>query len=71
MKKPSKRKASSNLYLVRHYYQSYELAQMLTFEKVFHSKKKAIEFLKANGGVLTRWSYQEQIVLPKRRGGKR
>ena len=62
MKKAS-RKPRGNLYLVRHFYKSYQLAQMLTFEKVFHSKKKAIEFLKINGGVLTRWEYAEQIEV--------
>lgn len=65
MKKQSKRKAS--IYLVRWIEESCHDDIPTNFVELFFNKKDALNFQKHNGGVLTQWSYQEQIVLPRGR----
>lgn len=69
-KQVKRRKAS--VYLVR--YSAISVSafdrKVCNFVELFFNKIDALHFQKHNGGVLTRWSYQEQIIMPKKRGKK-
>jgi hypothetical protein len=65
MKKPSKKKAS--IYLVRYYDLSNCEPGLVRFVEIFFNKKHAADFCKDVGGCLTRWVYDGQIVLPRKR----